>query len=198
MSKNLLFRGLFLNFYRRFNWKYPYPKELQPSPPEKETINPENLVKIQNPMSANDKFNQEYINRNPRNLEQMLLEVKPNGYPIDAPNRVFWNKLHFERSAKHTSAKVYHNSGRKIASASTKEWAIKKHLKSGIDNDAVACIARVLARRCLQSGILFVSTEFAPREFRTTKVQLLLKTLQEGGLKTKELSAILAKDERYL
>ena len=34
-------------------------------------------------------------NRNPRNLEQMLLNAKPMGYELDSPNRHFWNKLVF-------------------------------------------------------------------------------------------------------
>ncbi|GFT85563.1 39S ribosomal protein L18, mitochondrial [Trichonephila clavipes] len=193
-----LFKGLCFTSFRQFNWKYPYPKELQPSPPEKEVINPENLAQIDNPLSENDKFNNEYINRNPRNLEQMLLEIKPNGFPLDAPNRVFWNKLHFEKSLKHTSAKVVHHSGRTIVSASTREWAIRKHLKSTIDKSAIYNIACILAQRCLESGIYFVSKEFSPQELQTNKVQLFLNTLEECGLKTEELSAIRPKDERYL
>ncbi len=55
-------------------------------------INPDNVIVPENPLSENDKFNTEYINRNPRNLEQMLLEVKPNGFPIDTPDVVYWNK----------------------------------------------------------------------------------------------------------
>lgn len=55
-------------------------------------IKPENEIVPEDASSENDKFNTEYINRNPRNLEQMLLEIKPNGFPIDAPDVVFWNK----------------------------------------------------------------------------------------------------------
>ncbi|KAG8185226.1 hypothetical protein JTE90_002755 [Oedothorax gibbosus] len=189
--------GLFRTHIRQFNWKYPYPKELQPSPPPKEAINPENLVEIEKPLSDNDKFNREYINRNPRNLEQMLREVKPNGYPIDSPNVVFWNKLHFEKSLKHTSASVKHNSGKTIISASTKEWAIKRHLKSTIDRNALVNVARILAQRCLQSGIYFVSKEFSERELATEKIQIFLKTLEEEGLKTEELRAIRLKNQNY-
>ncbi|CAL1286133.1 unnamed protein product [Larinioides sclopetarius] len=170
MKFNCLTRSLYLTSFRQFNWKYPYPKHFQPSPPEKEVIDPNNTVKVENPLSENDKFNNEYINRNPRNLEQMLLEIKPNGFLLDAPDRVFWNKLSFERSAKHTAAKVIHNSGRTIVSASTQEWAIRKHLKSTIDKAAVYNIARILAQRCLESGIYFVSKEFSAQELQTNKV----------------------------
>ena len=31
-------------------------------------------------------------NRNPQNLEQMLLAQKPMGHELDSPNRHFWNK----------------------------------------------------------------------------------------------------------
>ncbi|PRD20308.1 UNVERIFIED_CONTAM: hypothetical protein NCL1_54968 [Trichonephila clavipes] len=105
-----LFKGLCFTSFRQFNWKYPYPKELQPSPPEKEVINPENLAQIDNPLSENDKFNNEYINRNPRNLEQMLLEIKPNGFPLDAPDRVFWNKYVSDlKIFTAVSSQLYHN-----------------------------------------------------------------------------------------
>ncbi|GIY16079.1 39S ribosomal protein L18, mitochondrial [Caerostris darwini] len=198
MKFHQLTRSFYLTTYRQFNWKFPYPKELQPSPPEKEVIDPKNIAKIDNPLSENDKFNNEYINRNPRNLEQMLLEVKPNGYPLDAPDRVFWNKLIFERSTKHIGAKVVHHTGCTVVSASTKEWAIRKHLTSNIDKTAVFNIARILAQRCLESGIYFVSKEFTDNELKTNKVQLLLKTLEENGLRTEELSAIRPKDHHYL
>lgn len=33
------------------------------------------------------------VNRNPRNLEQMLLAKKPMGNELDSPNRHYWNKL---------------------------------------------------------------------------------------------------------
>lgn len=41
--------------------------------------------------------NNQYIdvslkNRNPRNLEQLLLEPKPMGFEMDTPNRHYWNK----------------------------------------------------------------------------------------------------------
>ncbi|XP_054717179.1 39S ribosomal protein L18, mitochondrial-like [Uloborus diversus] len=183
---------------RRFNWKYPFPKHLQPSPPPKEAINTENIVRPAQPLSGNDVFNAEYINRNPRNLEQMLLEIKPNGYVLDSPCVVYWNKLIFERSQQHTTAKVVHNSGHTVVSASTQEWSIRRHLKSTIDSNAVVNIARILALRCLQSGILFVHKEFTPQQMQTTKVRLLLKTLEEEGLQTEELSAIRLKNELYL
>ena len=32
------------------------------------------------------------VNRNPRNLEQMLLAKKPMGHELDSPNRHYWNK----------------------------------------------------------------------------------------------------------
>jgi len=33
------------------------------------------------------------VNRNPRNLEQLLLQPKPMGFEMDSPNRHYWNKL---------------------------------------------------------------------------------------------------------
>jgi hypothetical protein len=33
------------------------------------------------------------INRNPRNLEQLLFEQKTLGFELDLPQRIFWNKF---------------------------------------------------------------------------------------------------------
>ena len=37
-------------------------------------------------------INTRVVNRNPRNLEQLLLEQKPLGFELDLPERHFWNK----------------------------------------------------------------------------------------------------------
>ena len=37
-------------------------------------------------------INTRIVNRNPRNLEQLLLEQKPLGFELDLPERHFWNK----------------------------------------------------------------------------------------------------------
>ncbi|CAG2181755.1 unnamed protein product, partial [Oppiella nova] len=42
----------------------------------------------------------------------------------DLSQRTFWNKIVFESGGKHLTAKIVHNSGRVVVSASTRETAV--------------------------------------------------------------------------
>ncbi|CAN7985736.1 unnamed protein product [Ixodes hexagonus] len=127
---------------------------------------------------GNDRVSPEYVNRNPRNLEQMLLARKPLGYGLDVPSRSFWHKVRLERSQQHITGSLVHNTGKVIVSASTREWGIRKQLFSLTDQSAAVNVARVLARRCLESGILYVHVD--PNT--SPKTQAFLSALEEEGL----------------
>ena len=43
-------------------------------------------------LGPNDVPPRRLVNRNPRNLEQMLYEQKPLGYELEASNKTSWNK----------------------------------------------------------------------------------------------------------
>lgn len=44
-------------------------------------------------ISKNDLLHEAKLeNRNPRNLEQLQFEVKPLGWELDNPRRIYWNK----------------------------------------------------------------------------------------------------------
>ena len=53
-------------------------------------------------------------------------------------------------------AYVQHSDGSMVVSASTKEWAIKQCLYSTADVSAAENIGRILAQRCLESGISYL------------------------------------------
>lgn len=78
--------------------------------------------------------------------------------------------MNFESSQKHITGFVEHNKGTVVVSASTKEWCIRKHLYSSIDVAAAHNIGRILARRCLQSGIYQMHTELDKGAEKSKKV----------------------------
>lgn len=107
----------------------------------------------------NDAVNPNFVNRNPRNMEMLRLARKPEGWNLEASSRTYWYKLVLEKSNRHSTGWVEHHTGTPVVSASTREWAIKQHLYSTTDTNAVYNIGCILARRCLESGISEVYTE---------------------------------------
>ncbi|CAG2180734.1 unnamed protein product, partial [Oppiella nova] len=126
------------------------------------------------------------VNRNPRNLEQLLFDKKPLGYELDLPQRTFWNKIVFESGGKHLTAKIVHNSGRVVVSASTRETAVGQQLKSSSGVSAATSLGHVLALRAIESGILevFVGIEYESNE--SLKVKAFLSALKANGLVLEE------------
>ncbi|KAF3831323.1 hypothetical protein GH733_000060 [Mirounga leonina] len=106
----------------------------------------------------------EFTNRNPRNLELLGVARKERGWGTTWPSREFWHRLRVIRTQHHVEALVEHRNGQVVVSASTREWAIKKHLYS--TKNVVACesIGRVLAERCLEAGINFMVYQPTPWE----------------------------------
>ncbi|GBP03245.1 39S ribosomal protein L18, mitochondrial [Eumeta japonica] len=123
-------------------------------------------------------------NRNPRNLEKLRIGYKPDGYHLEKPGRSFWHKLEVNVSGRYVSADVKHFENGPVVSASTSEWAIKKHLFKTKDTAAFINLARVLAHRCQQAGI----TEMACNIEATAggKLDQFLKTMEENGVVLKE------------
>ncbi|XP_027256893.1 39S ribosomal protein L18, mitochondrial isoform X1 [Cricetulus griseus] len=105
-----------------------------------------------------------FTNRNPRNLELLGVARKERGWATVWPNREFWHRLQVIKTQHHIEALVEHQNGQVVVSASTREWAIKKHLYN--TRNVVACesIGRVLAQRCLEAGINFMVYQPTPWE----------------------------------
>ncbi|OQR75394.1 39S ribosomal protein L18 [Tropilaelaps mercedesae] len=139
-------------------------------------------------LSRNNDFevNPRFVNRNPRNLEQMLLARKPTGWEWDRPSRTYWYRLEIEVSNKNIYGRVVHNGGSRVAEASTTEWGIKKQLVSTADSSAAFAVGCVLARRCLESGLVAIHVELSQQHQKSRKTQSLLDGLVEEGLTLKE------------
>lgn len=123
-------------------------------------------------------------NRNPRNLERLRIARKPQGYHLDRLGREYWHTLYFTVSKKHVTGQIVHNNGSVVVSASTNEWAIKKHLYNTNDISAYSNLARVLAQRCLESGISEISCNYKAEP--ETKFYEFLTVLKNEGLSLTE------------
>ncbi|KAK7070843.1 ribosomal protein L18 [Halocaridina rubra] len=146
--------------------------------------------------SNNDDINPAFVNRNPRNMEMLRIGRKPQGYALDSPNRSYWYKVLFEQSNKNITARVEHHTGTTVVSASTNEWAIKQYLYSRTDTSAAENIGRILAQRCLQSGITEIHSDLKQRTDKSEKVRLFVNALLEGGIRLQEAKYI-APHEMY-
>ncbi|CAK9796082.1 39S ribosomal protein L18, mitochondrial [Anthophora quadrimaculata] len=103
----------------------------------------------------------EIRNRNPRNLERLRIARKPMGYALDIYGQPYWHKLNINRSQRYMTAEIYHFENGPVITASSQEWGLKKQLYSTIDIMAYKFVGRVLAQRCLESGILEICVEDA-------------------------------------
>ncbi|NXU88514.1 RM18 protein, partial [Xiphorhynchus elegans] len=147
----------------------------------------------------------DFTNRNPRNLEQLGLARKERGWKTTWPKREFWHRLRLERTQHYVEAFVERCNGDVVVSASTREWAIKRHLYSPKGVAACKNLGRVMAQRCLEAGINFVNFKAViPWEHRCdsamwvaflhiysclyllNKIQEFEKAMEEGGVVLRE------------
>lgn len=133
-------------------------------------------------LSENDKVTKNFVNRNPRNLERMAIQWKDRGWKMSHPRKDYWHKLYLKKSARHISAHVEHMNGNIVLMASSKEWAIKKHLHSCGDVMAAYNVGKVLAQRCLEAGIGYVHWNVVPVLVNNEKTRMFVEAMKEGGV----------------
>uniref|UniRef100_A0A3B1IZT4 Large ribosomal subunit protein uL18m n=1 Tax=Astyanax mexicanus TaxID=7994 RepID=A0A3B1IZT4_ASTMX len=131
----------------------------------------------------NEDISKTFVNRNPRNLEQMALAVKDRGWNTVWPIKEYYHRLVFRRSQHHISAEVYsRDSVVPVLTCSTQEWALKKELSSTRSVSACRAVGEVLAQRCLEAGITRIVYREVPWTFRTESVQTFWTAMKEGGV----------------
>ncbi|XP_072033040.1 large ribosomal subunit protein uL18m-like [Amphiura filiformis] len=133
-------------------------------------------------LSENDQVAADFNNRNPRNLEKMGIAIKDRGWGLSNFHKQYWHKLHFEVKNRETQCHLEHRNGFQVLGASTKEWSIRKFLYSSSDVAAAHNIGRIMAHRCLQSGINHVcwKTKEPMRDNET--VDAFVKGITDGGI----------------
>lgn len=131
----------------------------------------------------NEAVNPTFVNRNPRNLEQMALAVKDRGWKTTWPHKQFYHRLEFFRSQHHVTAQVFSSTSPvPVLSCSTKEWALKKELASTSCVVACQAVGEVLAVRCQLAGITRMVYRELPWMYRSDAVQSFRTALIEGGV----------------
>uniref|UniRef100_A0A8C6U8Q8 Large ribosomal subunit protein uL18m n=1 Tax=Neogobius melanostomus TaxID=47308 RepID=A0A8C6U8Q8_9GOBI len=134
-------------------------------------------------VEEDEAVNPTFVNRNPRNLEQMALAVKDRGWKTVWPLREFYHRLEFSRTQHHVTAKVFSSSSPDpVLTCSTKEWALKRELPS--TNCVAACqvVGEVLALRCKQAGITRMVYRAIPWTYRSDAVQSFRNAMKDGGV----------------
>ncbi|XP_068570788.1 large ribosomal subunit protein uL18m [Cebidichthys violaceus] len=135
----------------------------------------------------NEAVNPTFVNRNPRNLEQLALAVKDRGWKTIWPHREFYHRLEFSRTQHHVMAHVFSSSSPvPVLSCSTKEWALKKELASTRCVAACQAVGEVLAHRCQQAGITRMVYRAIPWTYRSDAVQSFRAAMKEGGITLSE------------
>ncbi|XP_063220685.1 large ribosomal subunit protein uL18m [Bacillus rossius redtenbacheri] len=134
--------------------------------------------------SGDSTVRDDFCNRNPRNLERLRIAYKCGGYHLEKPGRDFWHKLLLSQTKRCVKAEIVHQSGSTVVSASTAEWAIKQFLYSTVDSAAYQNLGRVLAERCLETGLTEVRCDLHPEP--GSKVAAFLANVEEGGVTLSE------------
>lgn len=131
----------------------------------------------------NEAVNSTFVNRNPRNLEEMALAVKDRGWETTWPHRQFYHRLVFSRTQHHVTAQVFSSSSTvPVLSCSTKEWAVKQELASTTCVAACQAVGEVLAHRCRQAGITRMVYREIPWQYRSEAIQSFRTAMKEGGI----------------
>ncbi|XP_046910043.2 uncharacterized protein LOC124491449 [Dermatophagoides farinae] len=152
----------------------------------------------------NQNGNEKYIdvrlkNRNPRNLEQMLMEPKPMGYEMDEQNCHYWNKVVLVKRSKYLIAKIIHHSGRTTISAATNEPSLAIFLGSKstyTDVKAAKILGQVLAMRALESGIHSIFYDHREYGKSGEKLSSFIDALKQNGLNLDEQPVIFARAQQ--
>ncbi|CAL1541554.1 unnamed protein product [Lymnaea stagnalis] len=129
---------------------------------------------------------QVYVNRNPRNLEKLALARKRLGWRFQSPRKDYYHKLVFSHTQKHTEAWIEHFTGEVVLIASTKEWAIKDQLYSANDVSASSNIGKILAQRCLESGLTSVFFDEAGVNKQAPRVATFLEQFKNANISLTE------------
>ncbi|KAM9471093.1 large ribosomal subunit protein uL18m [Clarias gariepinus] len=138
------------------------------------------VPEIQN---QNEDVSETFVNRNPRNLEQMAVAVKDRGWATVWPKREYYHRLVLKRSQHHVSATVFSvDSDVPVLTCSTQEWALKKQLSSTCSVAASRAVGDVLAQRCREAGITRLFYREVPWSFRSDAIQTFWTAMKEGGV----------------
>ncbi|KPP61032.1 39S ribosomal protein L18, mitochondrial-like [Scleropages formosus] len=135
-------------------------------------------------LNEDEEISEEFLNRNPRNLEQMALARKDRGWETAWPSNHYYHRLVYSRSQNYITAEIFApHSSTPVLSCSTKEWALKRELHSTRSVAASQAVGEVLAARCREAGFQRLTFRVVPWTFRSESVKKFRMALKGGGIK---------------
>lgn len=149
------------------------------------------ITRIESDIELEDcEFKKRLINRNPRNLELLSYQHKPEGFWLDKTPPSDWNRLVFEEDGKHLVAYLEHWSGKRLVQVSTREPKLVKYFKSTKTIQAAYLLGQFISRRCLQSGYACAGMDDIDEELRGVKAKAFVEAVIANGFLLNEAPEI--------
>ncbi|GMR42426.1 hypothetical protein PMAYCL1PPCAC_12621, partial [Pristionchus mayeri] len=143
--------------------------------------------------SKSFRFAASFVNRNPRNADLMGVTRKPEGWQLEKKNHLkkCIYRVELVQGKSQQMGRIVHYQDGVVLEASTTETPIAAQLYSRVDTSAALNIGRVLAQRCLQSGIFFATPSVSDEERKNSDhLAAFFTALEEGGLRLSEPESI--------
>eukprot|EP00056_Hartaetosiga_gracilis_P016073 m.3718 g.3718 ORF g.3718 m.3718 type:complete len:146 (+) comp3717_c0_seq1:94-531(+) len=125
------------------------------------------------------------VNRNPRSLQMQKKQKKFGGFTTSTQNISYFNRLRFFKTNQHVMATLESPGGVQSLTTTTQEYNLERHLYSLTDVTATREIAKVMAQRLKESGILSVFWDGQEQGYKG-KSKVFIDTIRKEGISTKE------------
>ena len=132
------------------------------------------------------------LNRNPRTLEWQNLQWRATGWPLQSPPKDYLHRARLLSSGRHLIAQIDHYYTRKVCvQATTREWAIRKHLATFKDRSVAYNLAMILTQRAEQSGItkVYFGHPMDARYDKSMRLQYFYRGLIDSNIEFEQGSA---------
>eukprot|EP00055_Hartaetosiga_balthica_P000824 m.137549 g.137549 ORF g.137549 m.137549 type:complete len:146 (+) comp11904_c0_seq1:69-506(+) len=125
------------------------------------------------------------LNKNPRNLEMQEKQRKFSGFKTSTKNISYFNRLRLFQTNQHLMATLESPGGVQSVTTSTQEYNLQKHLYSYTSTTTARELAKVMAQRLKESGILSVFWDGQAQGYKG-KSKIFIDTIRTEGISTKE------------
>lgn len=95
-------------------------------------------------------------------------------------------RVEFHRVGQFVEGRIVHHTGRILVTASSREEALIKYGIGKSDSETAKILGFILARRCLESGILFVNVPKELKETKSNRERSFLTAFKEHGVRLEE------------
>jgi large subunit ribosomal protein L18 len=125
------------------------------------------------------------LNRNPRTLEWQNLQWRSTGWSLQYPPKDYLHRVRLLSSGRHLIGQIDHfYTGNICVQASTREWAIRKHLATCKDRSVAYNLALILSERAEQCGItkIYFGHPHDKRYEKSSRLQYFYRGLIDSNI----------------